>query len=367
MRAPDQADAGRRVEPVVRRHPVDHRDAGVDAGEGRATSPTGSAPRSGTSSPSTRATWRSCATCWTPQDRRHRPVRRRPAARGRRGPGAAADARGAGRAAAQLGSGRPARPRMALPAEGPLGDRHEDPDSGLMLSQPGPRPAAAGRDHPGPGGGTAEESQRADGVHPHRRVGPRRRRAEAAGPADPGTRPSWTVATEDRGEGDLPATRRVAGRLVGERILDSDAVGSAPGGAPAQLPPAVLRDGRRSRPGHAAEAAAVLAGAHACARADPGDGHAVRVLRRQPERAALRVARHGGAAASGRSADRHDRLRQRRHARRPGAPERTGSACSGWSRRQWSGRRAARRTRSVPCGRRWTRRTSCTGRRATAA
>ena len=103
-------------------------------------------------------------------------------------------------------------------------------------------------------------------------------------------RPAWTVATEDRGEGIFLQLDEDAGGRVGGAGPGQRAVAGAPRRAQAQLPPPVLRDGGGGRPGLAAEAAAVLAGPHARARADPPDGHDVRLLRRQPERAAVRVA-----------------------------------------------------------------------------
>ena len=58
-------------------------------------------------------------------------------------------------------------------------------------------------------------------------------------------RPGWTVATEDRGEGIFLQLDEERVASWEERILSSDAVGGAPRGAPAELLPAVLRDGAR--------------------------------------------------------------------------------------------------------------------------
>ena len=210
-----------------------------------------------------------------------------------------------------------------------LGDHSEDPDSGLTLSvrDRGPR--------------LRDEITRVLAVERLRKVNaligftridaldrvgdvPRR-----LAPLTRSPRPAWTVATEDRGEGIFLQLDEERVASWEERVLSSDAVAGAPRRAPAQLLPAVLRDGRGGRPGLAAEAAAVLARPHARARADPPDGHDVRLLRRQPERAAVRMARSGRPPSGGRPADRHDRIRQRRHPRRPGSAQRASPAGAG--------------------------------------
>ena len=178
--APSPADPGRRVQPVVRRHPVDHRHAATSAaGEGRATSPTGSAPRSATSSPSTRASLEIL------RDLLDRQGRRRPAltdddlaAAVVGGARPAAVRGGTAGAARELGPGRPARPRVALPAEGPArrpAGGPQRPDG--LRARARPEPAAG--DHPGARGGPAEEGQRARRLHPDRRDGPGQRPAAA--------------------------------------------------------------------------------------------------------------------------------------------------------------------------------------------
>ena len=237
LRRRDQADAGRRVQPVVPGDPVDHRDAGIAAGEGRATSPTGSASPSATGSPGTRATWRPCATSWTARSTSPSvsddDLRTAVAAALAPPPTAG----GAGRTAARLGSGRPARPRVAVPAAGPVSaTMHEDPVSGLTLSEAGARPAAAGRDHPGAGGGAAAEGERARRLHPDRRPGPRRRRAQAAGTADPHP-PARRGRSRPRtgARGSSCSSTRTGSPRGKQRVLASRLWAGAPRRAPAQL------------------------------------------------------------------------------------------------------------------------------------
>ena len=266
-----QADADRRVQPVVPLHAsiiVMPESAG---GEGRATSPTRSASRSATSSPSTPATWRRSATCWTARSTSTGAVRRRAARRGRGGPGAAADRGGAGGAAPRPGTRSTCSSRSGATCRRTrIGDRHEDPASGLTLSKrdrgPQLRPEITRVL-------AVERLRKVNalvGLHPDRRARPGRRPARAARPADPGSLPG--VDRRDRGprRGHLPAARRGPRSPPGRSgSCGSAAVGGAPRRAPAQLQPAVLRDRRGRRPGHPAEAAAVLAGPHPRARADP--------------------------------------------------------------------------------------------------
>ena len=106
-------------------------------------------------------------------------------------------------------------PGMAAPAQAgprrPFRGAGQRPDA----VRPQARAPAAGRDHPGAGGGAAAEGQRAHRLHPHRRPGPRWRRAGEAGAADP--LPPARLDRGDRGpgRGNLPAARRGAGGLVG--------------------------------------------------------------------------------------------------------------------------------------------------------
>ena len=65
--------------------------------------------------------------------------------------------------ASPLGPGRPARPGMAVPAQGPYRRPARGPGQRSNAVAAGPRPAAAARDHSGAGGGAAAQSERADG------------------------------------------------------------------------------------------------------------------------------------------------------------------------------------------------------------
>ena len=248
-----------------------------------------------------------------------------------------------------------------------LGDHSEDPVSGLTLSvrERGPR--------------LREEITRVLAVERLRKVNALTgftridaldRVGDVPGRLVPLTRsprPAWTVATEDRGEGIFLQLDEERVASWEERVLSSDAVAGAPRRAPAQLLPAVLRDGGGGRPGLAAEAAAVLAGPHPRARADPPDGHDVRLLRRQPERAAVRLASSRRPPTGGGSADRHDRIRQRRHPRRPGPAQRAGPAGTGRDDGPGPGDAVLVGPDLRETHARRTRRISCTGRRATAA
>ena len=248
-----------------------------------------------------------------------------------------------------------------------LGDHSRGSGQRPDAVRPGARTPAAGGDHPGAGGGTAAEGQRAHRLHPHRRPGPRRRRAREAGAADPVAAARVDGGDRGPGRGHLPAARRGAGGLVGGAGPVQRAVAGAPRRAPAQLLPTVLRDGGGGRPGLAAEAAAVLARPHPRARADPPDGHDVRLLRRQPERAAVRLASSRRPPTGSGSADRHDRIRQRRHPGRPGPAQRARPAGTGRDDGPGPGDAVLVGPGLRETHARRTRRISCTARRATAA
>ena len=225
LRCRDQADADRRVQPVVPRDAVDHRDAGVGAGEGRRPRGPASGPRSATSSPSTRFDLdilRDLLDAGGVDVTE--PVRRRPGSRwsavALAPPPTPEEQEERLR---HVGSGRPARPRVALPAEGSPRRPARGPGQRPDAVEAGPRPAAAGGDHPGAGGGAAAQGQRADRVHQDRRVRPGRRRAQAAGAADPGaaTRRGRSRRKTGAKASSCSSTSRGSPRGK-QRVLDSD-------------------------------------------------------------------------------------------------------------------------------------------------
>ena len=128
-------------------------------------------------------------------------------------------------------------------------------------------------------------------------------------------KPTWVPATEDRGEGIFLQLDLAAVDGWEQGILASPAVGGPPRGAPTQLLAAVLRDRQARRPRHPPARAAILAAALAVPRADPRDGDVERLRRCRASPSASTDGRPLPARGSGRAADLHDGIRQRRHAR----------------------------------------------------
>ena len=81
----------------------------------------------------------------------------------------------------------------------------------------------------------------------------------APGAADPRPRPAWTVATEDRGEGIFLQLDEERVAAWEERVLASELWEAHREAHRRNFQPTVLRDRRGGRPGHAAQAATLLA------------------------------------------------------------------------------------------------------------
>ena len=211
----------------------------------------------------------------------------------------------------------------------PIGDRHEDPASGLTLSRrdrdPQLRPEITRVL-------AAERLRKVNALTGFTRIDAFDRVGDVPRRLVPLTReryPDWTVATEDRGEGVFLQLDEERVAAWEQKVLASEIWEAHRQAHRRNFNRRFSETAENVDRGRPAEAAAVLAGPHPGARADPGHGHGVRVLSREPERAAVRLARDGRAPARSRAADRHHGIGQRRHPRRPGLAERAGTPAAG--------------------------------------
>ncbi len=173
----------------------------------------------------------------------------------------------------------------------PLHDRHGDQASGLLLSK---RAVSAGMPGKVARVLAVDRLRKVNALMGFTRIDDLDRITDVERrlvPLTRAARPEWTIATEDRGEGVFLQ-------------LDEEAVAAWETGV-AQTPLwAAHREAHRrnfanrfsehrgaARPGRAAQAGAVLAGAHLRPRAAARDGDAQRLRLGQPQRADLRLAR----------------------------------------------------------------------------
>ena len=241
--------------------------------------------------------------------------------------------------------------------------------SGLMVTEMQRGPDLHPAHQPSRRGQPDEEGQRGARVHPARRDGPRQRPGQPPGQAHPQRQADLGARHRGPRRGDLPPARPSTRSALGSRTSSQSPLWACPPtrrtGATSQrrfseTAKLVDPDTRLPAPRywllHTLSHALIREMAMSC-----GYGAASLTER------IYGWTSTAAARSRSRAADLHHRVRQRRHPRRAGRACRSPPGCKGSCSRRSVARRGARRTQSVRCAPRATRRTSSTAPPAIAA